>query len=122
VPERGREQTAERAGDEQVAVAHHGRAEHLALQARQPGGWVRGVQRVVGSPQQVGDHERGVHDRHRDDPRGQPAGRRHRGQERAERHAAQTREHERRRLARQAAAVGPGEREQRRRQQRQRGS
>ena len=35
------------AGDEQVAVAHHGRAEHRALQPRQASGGVRRVERVV---------------------------------------------------------------------------
>ena len=76
---------------------------------------MRGVQRVVRALQQIGDDERRVRDRHRDDPGGEPARRRDRREQHAERHAAERRERQRRRLARQAAAVGPREREQRQR-------
>ena len=72
----------ERTRDEQVAVAHHRRAEHRALQLRQAGRRVGGVQRVVGPLQQIGDDERRVGERHRDDPRRQPARRRDRRKQR----------------------------------------
>jgi hypothetical protein len=71
-----RQQRTERAGDEQVAVADHGRAQLGALQARQARSRVRGVQRTVRALQQIGDHERGVGDGHRDDAAGEPARRR----------------------------------------------
>ena len=47
------------------------------LQPRQTRRRVRGVERVVGLLQQVGDHKRRVGQRHRDDPERQPARRRH---------------------------------------------
>jgi len=46
-PERDDQQRAQHAGDEQVAVADHRRAEHRVLQARQPPGRVRRVERAV---------------------------------------------------------------------------
>ena len=74
--DRDGQQAPERAGDEQIAVTHHRGAEHGALQPRQPGGRVGGVQRVVRALQQVGDDERRVGERHRHDPRRQPPRRR----------------------------------------------
>ena len=57
-PHGDREQRAEHGRDEQVAVAHHRRAEHRALQPRQAGRRVCGVQRVVRPLQQIRDDER----------------------------------------------------------------
>ena len=108
----------EHAGDEQVAVAHHRRAEHRALKLRQAGHRMRGVEGVVGPLQQVGDHQRRVGDGHRHDPGGQPARRRDGREQHAERRAAERREDERRPLARQAAAIDPRQREQRQDEQR----
>jgi len=50
---RERQQRAERACDEQIAIADHSRAELGALQARQAGSGPSGVERAVGALQQV---------------------------------------------------------------------
>jgi len=44
-----REQSAEDAGDEEVAIAHHGRSEDGGLQPRQAGRRVSRVEGVVGA-------------------------------------------------------------------------
>ncbi len=49
----GRQQPAENAGDEEIAVAHHRRPHDGALQTRQAGGRVSCVERVVGALKQV---------------------------------------------------------------------
>jgi len=117
-----RQQGAEHAGDEQVAVAHHCRAEQLTLQPRQAGGRVRRVERVVGTLQQVGDHERRVDERHREDSGGEPARRRDGGEQHTERDTAERGERKRRGLSCQRAGVRPGKREQRQHEQRPRGA
>ncbi len=71
-----------------------------------------GVEGIVRTLQLFGYHERGVRHGHRHDARRQPPRGRDGGEERTERHAAERREQERGALPRQAAAVGPGEREQ----------
>jgi len=112
-----REQRSEGPGYEQIPVAHHRRAEHGALQPRQAGCRVGGVERVVRSLQQIGYDERRVRHCHRHDPRRQPSRRRHRGEECSERRAAERGQNERRPLARQPTAIDPCERKQRQHEQ-----
>jgi len=71
---------------------------------------MRCVERIVGLLQQVGYHQRRVRERHRDDPHRQPARWRHRGDHRAERHAAERRQRSRRTLPGKSAAIGPRQR------------
>jgi hypothetical protein len=68
----GRKHPAEHRRRDQVAVAHHRRAERGALKARQPRRGSSRVERVVRSLQEIGDDQRGVGERHRHDPHGQP--------------------------------------------------
>ena len=105
------QQRAQQRGDEDVAVTHDRGSEHLALQTGQAERRVSRVQRVVGPLQEIGDHERRVHDRHRDDPDAEPDRRGESREQHAEGHAAERREDECGGVARKAAAVRPCENE-----------
>ena len=110
------------ARDEEIAVAHHGRAEHRTLEPRQPGGRVRRVERMVGPVEQIGGHERRVGSRHREDACGEPAPRRDGSQQRSQGDTAERRQDHRSALPREPAAIGPGENEQRQHEQRREGA
>ena len=90
--ELARQQAPQRGRDEEVAVAHHRRAEHAALQLRQARHRVGGVERVVRALQQVGGHQRRVGERHQDDPPRQPPGRGDGRQQDAQRDTAEPRQ------------------------------
>jgi len=114
------EQTAEQAGDEQVAESHRRRPQDRRLKPGQPTGGMGRDQRAVGTLQQVGGHERGIGQRHRDDPHRQPACWRHGGDQRAQRHARKARQRQSRGLPGEGTAVCPRQGEQRSDAQRQR--
>jgi hypothetical protein len=107
------QQTAEHPGDEQVAVAHHRRAEQLGLQAWQAARRMGCVERVVWGLQETGDHKYCVSASHRHDPNRKPACRRDARDQGAERHAAERREQDARALAKKSAAIRPRQHEQR---------
>jgi len=79
---------------------------------------VRGIQRRVGTLEQIGDHEPRIGHRHRDDPCPQPSGWGERCDQHAERDAAEPGESECACLARETAAIDPGDGKEQRREQR----
>ena len=116
--ELARQQGPQGGRDEEIAVAHHRRAEHGGLQPRQAAAGWAALSALLGALQQVGRHQRRVGHGHQDDPPAEPSRGCHGGQQHPEGDAAESRQRERRRLTREVTAVGPRQCEQRDHQQR----